>query len=204
MTTTTKKSNYEIMTNNHGEIARIDVEHALPALMFCNFEGRETRDRNTGRIYNKEGDQNFCIAIPEELAADLTAEGWNVKVYTDADGESVSFLKVKINWHPSKPEYIPEMYTSTNRNTGERKKTPLDEETSKLINVSTLKDIDVSIRRGVYKDDDGNWKPTPRLAGAWATISQSYLADKWNDDNVAASDEHVEESVPEEDYLPFS
>lgn len=205
MKVTTKSSNYEVINNNFGEIANIDVEHALPALMFCNFEGRETRDRNTGRIYNKEGEQNFCIAIPDELAEKLTAEGWTVKTYTDPDGDSIAFLKVKINWHPTKQEYVPEMYTCTNRKTGERMTTPLNEDTSKLINIATLKDIDISIRRGVYKDDDGNWKPAARLIGAWATISQSYLADKWNDDNVAASDcISSTDELPEEDYLPFN
>ena len=203
---TTENSSYTVTKNNYGDIALIDVEHALTALMFPNFEGREVRDRNTGRIYNKEGDQNFCVAIPDGLADDLTDEGWNVKVYEDSDGNVTKYIKVKINWNPTKAEYIPDMNTITNRKTGERVSTKLDEETSKLISISTLKDIDISIRRSAYRDDEGNWKPTARLAGAWATLHQSYLADKWNDIQTmsSAQTEEVGEEVNEEEYLPFN
>lgn len=203
---TVENSNYTVTKNNYGDIALIDVEHALTALMFPNFEGREVRDKNTGRIYNKEGDQNFCVAIPDVLADDLIDEGWHVKVYEDGDGNITKYIKVKINWHPTKPEHIPDMNTITSRKTGERVSTKLDEETSKLISISTLKDIDISIRRSAYRDDDGNWKPTARLAGSWATLHQSYLADKWNDLQTMSSVqvEEAGEEVNEEDYLPFN
>ena len=204
---TAANSSYTVTKNNFGDISLIDVEHALTALMFPNFEGREVRDKNTGRIYNKEGDQNFCVAIPDELADDLIAEGWNVKVYEDNDGNVTKYIKVKINWHPTKVDYIPDMNTITNRKTGEKVSTKLDEETSKLLSISTLKDIDISIRRSAYRDDDGNWKPTARLAGAWATLHQSYLADKWNDlqsMSSSATAAETDDEVNEEDFLPFS
>lgn len=206
--TTYEHSNYTVTKNNYNEIRLIDVEHALDALMFTNFEGREVRDRNTGRIYNKEGDQNFCIAIPNELAADLFNEGWNVKTYADTDGNQVNYIKVKIDWHPTKAENIPYMNTITTRKTGERMSTRLDEETSKLISLSSMKDIDISIRRGAYRDDSGEWKATGRLAGAWVTLAQSYLADKWNDlraDTSTPEDAQVEAEVDsDEDYIPFN
>jgi hypothetical protein len=39
---------------------------------FKNFEGRETE-------YNREGDRNFCVIIPDDLAPILTNDGWNIK-----------------------------------------------------------------------------------------------------------------------------
>lgn len=71
-----------------------------------------------------------------------------------------------------------------------------------------MKDIDISIRRGAYRDDSGEWKATGRLAGAWVTLAQSYLADKWNDlraDTSTPEDAQVEAEVDsDEDYIPFN
>ena len=45
---------------------------------FMNFSGRETQ-------YNREGDRNFHVALPKDLADDMLADGWNVKYLTPRD-----------------------------------------------------------------------------------------------------------------------
>lgn len=69
-------------------------------ITFCNFEGRVAK-------YNREGDRNFALIIPDEETADILAkEGWNVKVIDPRDENDTPFMylpvKVKFNdWGPN-------------------------------------------------------------------------------------------------------
>jgi hypothetical protein len=42
-------------------------------LIFRNFAGREG-------MYNREGDRNFAVELPKDVAEELAANGWNVKL----------------------------------------------------------------------------------------------------------------------------
>lgn len=60
-----------------------------------NFEGR-------GDKFNREGDRNFAVIIPDEDLADrLAKEGWNVKIKKPRDDQDTPFMylpvKVKFN-----------------------------------------------------------------------------------------------------------
>ena len=64
-------------------------------IIFRNFAGAPSQ-------YNREGDRNFAMVIPDEETAErLTAEGWNVKVNPPRDEEEGPFMylpiKVKFN-----------------------------------------------------------------------------------------------------------
>ena len=64
-------------------------------IIYRNFAGR-------GDKYNREGDRNFAVLIPdEEIADELTHRGWNVKVKPPREEGDTPFMylpvKVKFN-----------------------------------------------------------------------------------------------------------
>lgn len=94
-------------------------------IIYRNFAGR-------GDKYNREGDRNFAVVIPdEETANELTNLGWNVKVKPPReDGDTpFMFLPVKVKFNGRGPN----VYLQTGRN-----KNRLDEES-----VGLLDDIDI-------------------------------------------------------------
>ena len=94
-------------------------------IMFRNFRGE-------GDKFNREGDRNFVLIIPnEEIAEALVKEGWNVKIKDPREEGDCPFMylpvKVKFN------ERGPQVYLIT-----DNRRNRLDEET-----VAMLDDIDI-------------------------------------------------------------
>lgn len=68
-------------------------------IIYRNFAGR-------GDKYNREGDRNFAVVIPDEETADeLTNLGWNVKIKPPReDGDTpFMFLPVKVKFNDRGP-----------------------------------------------------------------------------------------------------
>lgn len=80
---------------NKGNI--LEIEEAK--IVYRNFTGIAGK-------YNREGDRNFAVVIPEqEIADDLLKEGWNVKIKPpreDGD-EPFIYLPVKIKFNDRGP-----------------------------------------------------------------------------------------------------
>lgn len=94
-------------------------------IIYRNFAGR-------GDKYNREGDRNFAVVIPEEeMACQLTDLGWNVKIKpAREEGDTpFMFLPVKVKFNGRGPN----VYLQTGRN-----KNRLDEES-----IGLLDDIDI-------------------------------------------------------------
>ena len=98
-----------------------------------NFAGR-------GDKYNREGDRNFSLVIPDqELADRLIADGWNVKIKPpreDGD-EPFMFLPVKIKFNDRGPRVY---LISGNR------KNELDEESIGCLDDVDIVSVDLDIR----------------------------------------------------------
>ena len=95
-------------------------------IVYRNFRGESSK-------YNREGDRNFALVIPnEEIADALIQEGWNVKVKPprDEDDQPFMFLPVKIKFNDRGPS----VYLVT----GDRHN-KLDEES-----IGLLDDIDIA------------------------------------------------------------
>ena len=95
-------------------------------IIYRNFSG-------VGSKYNREGDRNFALVIPnEEIKDALVQEGWNVKIKAPREEGDTPFmiLPVKIKFNERGPRVYLKSGQALNK---------LDEET-----VGCLDDIDIS------------------------------------------------------------
>lgn len=102
-------------------------------IIYRNFEGR-------GDKFNREGDRNFAVIIPDEEMADaLIKEGWNVKIKPprDEDDSPFMYLPVKIKFNDRGPNaYI---------QTGDRL-LKLEEDTINCLDRVDISSVDLDIR----------------------------------------------------------
>lgn len=94
-------------------------------IIYRNFRGE-------GSKFNREGDRNFALVIPDQDMADaLVREGWNVKIKPprDEEDEPFMFLPVKVKFNDRGPQVYLKTGDRVNR---------LDEES-----IAMLDDIDI-------------------------------------------------------------
>ena len=102
-------------------------------IIYRNFAGR-------GDKYNREGDRNFAVLIPDEkLADELTKKGWNVKVKPPReDGDTpFMFLPVKVKFNDRGPNVYLKTGDAQNR---------LDEESVSILDNIDIISVDLDIR----------------------------------------------------------
>ena len=102
-------------------------------IIYRNFAGR-------GSKYNREGDRNFAIVIPDqETANELIDAGWNVKIKPprNEDEDPFMYLPVKVKFN----ERGPLVYLQSGRN-----RTTLNEDTVKLLDSIDILGVDLDIR----------------------------------------------------------
>lgn len=103
----------------------LKIENAK--IFSTNFSGKEKDN-------NPEGKRNFCLYLNEELAAQLKADGWNVKRRKIGDEEPYLPVEVKYDNFP------PKIYKVTSRN-----KTLLDEEVVGDLDGDEIVNVDLYI-----------------------------------------------------------
>lgn len=111
------------------EILQIDDAR----IIYRNFAG-------VGGKYNREGDRNFAVVIPdEELADKLVEKGWNVKIKPARDEGDIPFMylpvKVKFN------DRGPAVYLQTGN-----KRNKLDEASIDCLDNVDIMGVDLDIR----------------------------------------------------------
>lgn len=102
-------------------------------IIYRNFAGR-------GDKYNREGDRNFAVVIPdEEMANELTNLGWNVKIKPPReDGDTpFMFLPVKVKFNDRGPNVYLKTGDVQNK---------LDEESVGLLDNIDIIGVDLDIR----------------------------------------------------------
>ena len=112
-----------------GGILQIDEAR----LVFRNFSGEASK-------YNREGDRNFAIIIPDEdIANAMIKEGWNVKIKQpreDGD-EPFMYLSVKVKFN----DYGPNVYLVSGNKTNR-----LDEYSIDCLDKISILSADLDIR----------------------------------------------------------
>lgn len=102
-------------------------------IIFRNFAGQ-------GSKYNREGDRNFAVLIPDEdIANKLIEDGWSVKIKPPReDGDSLfMYLPVKIKFNHRGPG----IYLVSGD-----KVTRLNEDTIDMLDEVDIKSVDVDLR----------------------------------------------------------
>ena len=102
-------------------------------IVYRNFAG-------VGSKFNREGDRNFAVIIPnQELADALIEEGWNVKIKPprDEDDSPFMYLPVKIKFSDRGPTAYLKSGNAMNK---------LDEETIALLDDIDILSVDMDLR----------------------------------------------------------
>lgn len=112
-------------------IENIIIENAK--IIFRNFSGKET-------VYNRAGNRNFCVIIPDpEQAQVLAADGWNIKNLSprDGDDEETAYLQVAVNF-----DNIPPKITMVTKNADVK----LDANSVGTLDYTEIENADLIIR----------------------------------------------------------
>lgn len=102
-------------------------------IVYRNFSG-------VGSQFNREGDRNFCLIIPNQEIADmLISQGWNVKIKAPREegDEPFMFLPVKIKFNDRGPSVYLKSGNRQNR---------LNEETVGMLDNIDIRSVDMDIR----------------------------------------------------------
>lgn len=102
-------------------------------ITYKNFRGQGTK-------FNREGDRNFALIIPErEMADALIKEGWNVRIKDprDPDDDPFMFLPVKVKFNDRGPNAYLVTGNRMNR---------LDEESIACLDDVDIIGVDLDIR----------------------------------------------------------
>ncbi len=103
-------------------------------IIFRNFAGKEQQ-------YNREGDRNFSVLLPEDVAASMAADGWNVKWLKpredDEDQVEQAYLPVTVGYKGRPPKVV--MITSRGR-------TNLNEDTIETLDWADINNVDLIVR----------------------------------------------------------
>lgn len=142
-------------------------------IVYRNFSG-------AGSKFNREGDRNFAVVIPDQVMADaLIAEGWNVKIKPPRDEDDTPFmyLPVKIKFNDRGPNCYLATGTRLNR---------LDEESICCLDDVDILSVDMDIRPYDW-DVNGKIGRTAYLASIKVTQEVDRFASRF------AEEEHPEE-----------
>ena len=102
-------------------------------IVFRNFSGEASK-------YNREGDRNFALVIPnQEIADKLVSDGWNVKIKPPKEegDEPFMFLPVKVKFN----DIGPAVYLKTGR-----RKNRLDEESVDILDNIRISSVNLDVR----------------------------------------------------------
>ncbi len=107
----------------------LEIEDAR--IIFRNFSGVADK-------FNREGDKNFSVVIPDEEKANrLIEDGWNIKVRTAEDGSVFYRLPVKVKFNARGPA----AYVVSGNNP-----TRLNEDTIGMLDEIDIQSVDMDIR----------------------------------------------------------
>ncbi len=134
-------------------------------LIFRNFVGKEGQ-------YNREGDRNFSVILPDDVAEQMLKDGWNVRYLAareEGDTET-PYIQVAVNFNNRPPRVV--MMTSKSR-------TNLDEGSVEVLDWADIKMVDL-IARGYEWNVNGKTGVKAYLQSLFVTIEEDALERKYD------------------------
>lgn len=134
-------------------------------IIFRNFAGKEGQ-------YNREGDRNFAVILPPDIAVQMLKDGWNVR-YLEAreeGDEDTPYIQVAVNFKNRPPRVI--LLTSTTR-------TQLDEESVEILDWADIQTADL-IARGYDWAVNDKTGTKAYLQSLFVTIEEDELEKKYS------------------------
>jgi|SRR5580765_1247389 hypothetical protein len=134
-------------------------------IIFRNFAGKEGQ-------YNREGDRNFAVILPNEIAVQMLNDGWNVRYLESREegDEDTPYISVSVNFKNRPPRVV--LLTSTSR-------TQLDEDSVEILDWADIQTADL-IARGYDWDVNGKTGTKAYLQSLFVTIEEDALERKYS------------------------
>lgn len=154
-------------------------------ILFRNFSGKEGQ-------FNRAGNRNFNVLLPEDIAKQMLKDGWNVKELKprDEEDELEYRVEVAVNYGGRPPRLV--MVTS-------RGKTNLDEDSVDLLDWADIVHADVILRPYQW-EVNGKTGVKAYLQTGFFTIREDELELKYADTpDSALSAMTIDEEPPWED-----
>lgn len=135
-------------------------------LVFRNFSGK-------GGEFNREGDRNFHMVLPLDVAHQMKKDGWNVKIKDPREEGDDPFchIAVKVRYGGLRD---PQIYMVTSRG-----KTLLDERSVSLLDFPQIEKADVFIHASHFKNAMGDEFITAYAQKMYVTIVEDELDKKY-------------------------
>lgn len=158
-------------------INNLEIENA--AIGMKNFSGEEVPP------YNPKGVRNFCVYFGEKEAAELEAEGWNIKPAKEyEDGEvRPAFLPVMVKFGKFPPKIV--LIKG-------KKKTVLDETNVSTLDYADIENVDLIIT-------PYNWSVSGK-SGIKAYLKTMYVTIA--EDKFSSKYDYLDEDITPDD-VPF-
>ena len=156
-------------------------------ILFRNFRGLEGP-------YNKLGDRNFCIILPDpDIATGMAEAGWNIKTTREReeDGEitpGLPYIEMKLGYNPKAKPPLVVMVT-------DRGRTNLGEHEVDLLDFADIVNTDI-IFAPHYWENGAKHGLKAYVRSVYFTIEEDALARKYARQDEARKREHHEEGPP--------
>jgi len=131
-------------------------------LIFKNFSGKP--DKYTRDV------RKFNLCLPEDLARELKADGWNIKFPKDPDSDLLPRVEVIVSYRKVPPLVV--QITS-------KHKTNLGEDEIGTLDWAEFENVDLVIRGSRWERDDGSWGIKAYLKSLYVTIKEDEFEAKY-------------------------
>lgn len=134
-------------------------------IIFRNFSGKEGQ-------YNREGDRNFAVVLPPDVAKSMLEDGWNVRLLEarEEGDDDTPYISVAVNFNNRPPRVV--LLTSTTR-------TQLDESSVEILDWADIRTADL-IARGYDWNVNGKQGTKAYLQSLFVTIEEDALERKYS------------------------